>query len=347
MAVKWGVIGAGGIAVRRTIPEGIMSASNATLGAVMDVDGERAREVAAQFGDVPCFTSVQELLSCPDVDAVYIATPNSLHVEQTLAAIEAGKDALVEKAVALSVEEAEQVADSAAARGVKLASGFMMRYHGAHRKIRDLIASGALGTPVMGRAQLSCWYPPIEGAWRQDPALGGGGSFMDMGSHCLDLLEMFFGKTTAVQALTGRLVHDYASEDSAVALLRFESGAIGVVDCCFNIPDASSKNVLEVYGSSGSIRCEGTVGQGPGGTAVMSLEGDAGDYDAQQQRTEEGDQVMEYDEVNTYRCEIEEFSRAIEEGADPPVSYEDGIWNLRVCLAVYESAESGRVVALA
>src|SRR3972149_1587138 len=99
MGVNWGVIGAGGIAMRRTIPEGIMRASNARLVAVMDIDADRVRTVSEKFGKVPYFTSIEPLLERDDVEAVYIATPNEMHAAQTRAAIEAGKCALVEKPV--------------------------------------------------------------------------------------------------------------------------------------------------------------------------------------------------------------------------------------------------------
>ncbi|MDH7503739.1 MAG: Gfo/Idh/MocA family oxidoreductase [Verrucomicrobiota bacterium] len=96
--------------------------------------------------------------------------------------------------------------------------------------------------PVFARAQLSCWYPQIPGAWRQDPAQGGGGAVMDMGGHCIDLLEMFFGPVSAVSCFTNRTVHNYPSEDSAVALLKFANGALGVVDTFFCMPDECSRN---------------------------------------------------------------------------------------------------------
>ena len=341
MSVKWGVIGAGGIAMRRTIPEGIMAAPNAELVAVMDADEGKARAVSEQFGGVPCFTSVEDLLGLPQVQAVYIATPNYVHLEQTQAAVAAGKHALVEKPVALDLTGALEVARAAEAKGLKLGSGFMMRYHGAHRKIKEMIERGDLGTPVMGRAQLSCWYPPIEGAWRQKPELGGGGAFVDMGTHCIDLLEMLMGPAVEVSALVGNLVHPYDSEDSALVLARFRSGALGVVDSFFNMPDEASRNVLEVYGSLGSIRCQGTVGQTPSGEALVTLLERVGGYEARQERKIEADRPLEYERVNTYMAEIQEFSRAVEEDAEPPVSYRDGIHSMKVCQAVYESARTG------
>jgi predicted dehydrogenase len=312
----------------------------------MDVDADRAHEVAAMFGGVRALARAEDLLDDPDVRAVYIATPPCVHAEQCIAALEAGKHVLVEKPVAMSAGEAAKVKRLARQKGLKLGTGFMMRHHGAHRKIAEMIRSGVLGTPVLGRAQLSCWYPPMAGAWRQDPKLGGGGSFIDMGNHCVDLLEMFLGRATEVCAFTGNLVHPYKAEDSAAVLLRFASGAMGFVDAFFNIPDAASANVLEVYGSRGSVRCEGTIGQGPGGRCLATIEGDAAGYDARQARPQQGSRELQYEQVNTYEAEIRDFSDAIENDREPTVTYDDGIWSMRVCEAVYRSARTGRAVKL-
>ncbi|NQT53757.1 Gfo/Idh/MocA family oxidoreductase, partial [bacterium] len=326
-------------------PEGILPARGAKLGAVMDVDAARAEAVGQAFGSVPWFTAIEPLLERDDVDAVYIATPTIAHAPQALAAIHAGKHVLVEKPVAMTAAEARRIATAAERKGVLAGTGFMMRHHGAHQKIKQLIADGAIGTPVMARAQLSCWYPPMAGAWRQDPALGGGGAFIDMGNHCFDLLEMFLGRTTEVHAFMGNRVHDYASEDTAVATFRFASGAFGVVDALFNVPDEAVGNVLEIYGSGGSIRCEGTIGQTPGGS-VRLVTTATGGYDAKQQRAAAKERVVRFRQVNTYRAEIEDFTRAVRTGGTPAVSVADGIWNMKVVDAAYRSARTGRAVKI-
>ena len=343
MSIGWAVIGAGGIASRRTIPEGILRARGAKLAAVMDIDRERARAASERFGGVPWFTEIEPLLARDDVRAVYIATPTIAHAPQALAAIAAGKHALVEKPLAMSAAEGRRIATAARRQGVLVGTGFMMRHHGAHQKIRQLIKAGAIGKPVLGRAQLSCWYPPIAGAWRQLPLLGGGGSFMDMGNHCFDLLEVFLGRTVEVHAFIANLVQGYPSEDTALVTFRFESGAMGVVDNLFNVPDEASKNVLEIYGSEGSLRCEGTIGQTPGGI-VRLVSVRAGGYDAKQRRAASRERLIRFPRINTYRAEIEDFTRAVATGARPAVPIEDGLWNMRVVDAAYRSARTGRTV---
>lgn len=344
MAVGWGVIGCGGIADRRTIPEGIIPAPGAELVAVQDVVEDRVKAVAEKYG-VPGFTDIDELLAAEGVDAVYIATPTFVHHEQTVAAARAGKHVLCEKPLAMTKQEIEDAIVVCEEQGVKLGTNFMMRFHACHQEIKRIIDAGELGTPVMGRAELTCWYPPIEGAFRQIQKLGGGGALIDMGNHCIDLLEFFFGRVERVSCFTGNLVQDYETEDTAVVLLDFVSGAKGFVDTLFNVPDAAARNMLEVYGSLGSLVTKGTIGQGSTGSISAILEGEGKGYDAQQQR-EAGaaEQIIEPEVVNMYEAAIQGFCDAIVNDTEPPVSADDGLWSHKVIEACYESARTGRTV---
>ncbi len=344
MKLKWGVIGSAGIARRRTIPEGITKAVNTELTAVYDINAEANAEVAEAHGARAC-ASEKELLET-DVDVVYIATPALEHYGQIQRAAEAGKHVLCEKPLSLTVQECDRALESCAAKGVQLGTGFMMRFHAQHQAALELLRGGRLGVPILGRAQLSCWYPPIPGAWRQDPEKGGGGSLMDMGGHCVDLLEMFLGRAKSVLCITDNRVQEYASEDTAVVLLEFESGAKGVVDCLFNIPDISSLNRLELYGSLGSILAEGTIGQGESGHMVARLESSSGDYAAAQTRETGGGILLNPSSVNMYRAEVEAFSQAVLDNTVPPVSGDDGRWSQIVLLACYESARTGKRITL-
>ncbi len=342
--IRWGVIGSTGIARRRTIPEGILPARNAQLVAVWSRNQAANAEVARQFGAEPV-GSIQELLAC-DLDAVYIGSPPGAHLEQTLACAAARKHVLCEKPLGLSVLEAETMAETCRRSGVVLGTALMMRFQAQHQAALELLREGRLGTPVFARAQLSCWYPPIPGAWRQTPETGGGGSLMDLGGHCLDLLEMFFGPIQTVSCMIGRTVHSYPSEDSAIVTVQFANGALGVVDAFFCIPDASSRNVLELYGSKGSILARGTIGQGNRGVMLAYLESGE-DYDARQARPSGAGTPIDPEPVNTYRAEIEEFSQALLGGRSPANDAELGLRNQRLLAACYESAASGRFDLLA
>ena len=342
--IKWGVIGSGGIARRRTIPEGITKSDQAELVSVYDINLEVNKEVAREFRAIAT-KNINELLES-GIDAVYVASPVSLHLEHVTVCAKAGKHILCEKPLGLTVEEAEKMISLCEDNGVLLGVGLMMRFMAQHKEALKFIQEGKLGKPVYARAQLSCWYPPMDGAWRQEPETGGGGSLADMGSHCIDLLEMFFGPVRKVSCFINNNVHTYNSEDSAVVLLLFENGAMGTVDTYFCIPDNSSKNMLELYGSKGSILAKGTIGQGDAGEMIAFLEGDDAGYDAEQKREKADGLVMSPDPVNTYQAEIDKFSKAILEGRVPENNAEIGLQNQRMIEACYKSARSGKVVEI-
>ncbi|MCC7374298.1 MAG: Gfo/Idh/MocA family oxidoreductase [Verrucomicrobiales bacterium] len=341
-ALRWGVIGSGGIARRRTIPEGILKAANAELVAVYSRDLENNAAVAREF-DCRAAASVPELLRS-GIDAVYMASPPGAHLEQVRACAQAGIHVFCEKPLGLTVTEAEAMLAACRQAGVQLGTAFMMRFSAQHQTAAALVREGRLGTLVLGRAQLSCWYPPIEGAWRQHPQTGGGGSLIDMGGHCIDLLEMFLGPVESVSCLLQRRVHDYPVEDSAVVSLRFRGGALGMVDAFFCIPDDASRNRLELYGTKGNVLAEGTIGQEALGTMVATLTPDTQGYDARQAREPVQSTPIDPPPVNTYRTEIEAFGDAILRGIDPEPSGEAGLHSQRVLAACYQSAATGRLI---
>ena len=344
LKVKWGVIGACGIADRRTIPEGIIPAKNAELVAIMDVDEKRLKNVAKKYGNVRCYTKEEDLLENREVEAVYIATPTYLHHKQVLLTAKAKKHILCEKPMAMNLKQAQEMIEVCKKNKVKLTLDYMMRYHSYNRKIKEMIDEGKLGKLVMGRAQLTCWYPPAKGAWRQKPALGGGGSLIDMGTHCIDLLEMFMGEVGEVFCYINSLVQNYPVEDTAVVLLKFKNNALGLVDNHFNIPDASSENRLEIYGSRGSILAKGTIGQDSSGCIVGRIEKEGKGYEAAQKREEVKEEEISLKPMNMYQSEIEDFDKCILEDTEPSFKGEDGLRNLKIVLSAYESVKKGKPV---
>ncbi len=342
--IRWGVIGSGGIARRRTIPEGMVPAANAQLVGVFDRNVRSNQEVAQAFG-VPAFASPEELLAA-EVDAVYVATPVYAHAQNVSQCLKAGKHVLCEKPLGVSVAETQPLVSLAASQHRQLGVGLMMRFHSQHQEARKIIEEGKLGKPVYSRAQLSCWYPPLPNAWRQNPSQGGGGSLADMGVHCIDLLEMLLGPVVSVTCHISSLVHSYGSEDSAVATLVFENGALGTVDTFFCIPDEGSKNVLELYGSAGSILAKGTIGQGSQGEMTFYSRPDGQGYDAQQVRDLGRGIALNPPPVNIYRAEIEEFSQALLDGRESALAGDRGFRSQKILEACYESARTSKSVSV-
>lgn len=345
--VRWGVIGCGGIAKRRTIPEFKKMVSNAEIISVMDISAEAAKAVVQEFGVPHHCTTEKELLS-QDIDAVYIATPQNVHCRQTVQAAEAGKHILCEKPIAISLKEVDQMEAACKKTKVKFMLGFCMRNNMYNKKARELVQSGAIGQVVMGRAQLTCWYPPIPGAWRQDASISHGGSLLDMGTHCLDMLEWIMGaKIVEVAGFQNLMTHKYPTkiEDASTIVVRFDNGAHGIVDNYFNLPDAAAQNALELHGTKGSILATGTIGQDPTGKMFSILQPEETGYDPNQVRdVPVNREEYKLEGIGIYGQMVDIFSRCILEDKEPPITLEDGRHSVKVVLAIYQAVKEKRVV---
>lgn len=337
--IKFGIIGAGGIADRRTLP-GMLLSRYARPYAVMELDGGFAEALRVKYGAEKAYTDWRQLILDPEVEAVYIATPVMLHAEQAIFAARHGKHILLEKPVALTAAEGENVVSVCESAGVKCAAGFMMRRHAAHMKMRELIEQGKLGQLVSARAQLTCWYPKIEGVWRQDRTKSGGGALMDMGIHCIDLLQYITGsRVREAKGFTDNRTFDYNADDSSDVLLKLENGAVAFVDSHFNIPDEAAFCRLELYGTRGSILAQGTIGQTEGGVVRVTLCGDKG-YDASQNRAIEPTYTLDYTSLpyagNLYAKEIDALCSAIINDTAPDVPLSEAVQVQKIIEELYK-----------
>ena len=340
MKIKWGVIGCGGIADRRTLP-GMMLASNAELVAVMDANMAAAERCKEKYNAKYAFDNIEELLAIDEIQAVYIASPVFCHKEQAFAAADAKKDILIEKPVGLTSAEAEEIANYCEDKGIKLGVGFMMRFHTYHQKMKEVVASGKIGEVVSARAQLTCWYPEMENCWRQEMKLSGGGAMMDMGVHCVDLIRYITGlEVTEAAGLCGNQVFKYDVEDAGCVICRLENGATAYVDANFNIPDAAAKCKIEFYGTKGSIFAQGTISQIEGGDVEILVTDDSLGYDASQDRGEVKPMELNLELGNMYTKEIEAFGKAVAGEIDIPITAKDAIMSQKVIEAAYESSKS-------
>ena len=159
--VKWGILGAGGIADRRTLP-GMLDCEYSEIFAVMEVDPANAERLCEKYGAKFAYTSAEELISNPEVEAVYIASPINFHKSQVFAAAMAGKHILCEKPIALTVAECEEIENYCKNYDVLTATGFMMRFHGYHQEIKRLIAEGTIGRLVTAHS-LPAGIPKLRG----------------------------------------------------------------------------------------------------------------------------------------------------------------------------------------
>lgn len=310
--MKWCVIGAGGIADRRTIPA-ILEDKNSELVAVMDMVPATAEAIGKKYG-VKYFTSEKEMLESAECDAVYIGTPVFKHYEQAMLALSFGKHVFVEKPIAMNVEEGEKLLNAFKEKGKLLCVGYMMKYHNLHEKAKEIIKNGGIGSVNNVRAQFSCWYPDIKGAWRQNKALGGGGAIMDLAVHCIELVEDILGEEIVdVKSFYSTKTFSYEVEDSAVIIFKTESGVLGHIDVNFNIPDKASESKLELYGEKGYVLCTGTLAQEEKGK-LMHLYSPQGEYVAAQNRTTDKPEEFFGADSNLYLKQISKFSKAVTDG---------------------------------
>ncbi len=335
--LKWGVIGCGGIADRRTLP-GMMLTDNCELVAVMDTNSALAESVKEKYGAKYAFTTEDELLALKDVEAVYIASPVFCHKKQALAAVKAGKHILLEKPLGLTVKDSQEIIDACKASNIKLGVGFMMRYHAYHQAMKELLSKGTLGNIVSMRAQFTCWYPEIEGAWRQDKSKSGGGALIDLGVHCIDLL-MYISGLQAVECMgyAETQTFKYNVDDSASLIMKMNNGALAYVDVNFNMPDSSAKCPLEFYGTKGSMIATGTLSQEEGGQVeVLVCPEDMG-YDAQQNRSLVEPMSLEAEFGNMYAKELSAFADSVLNDTAPPVNGENTLLVQKIIEAIYSS----------
>ena len=268
-SVAWGIVGFGWVA-RDYMAPGIRAAGH-RLVAVAD-PGEASR-AAAEAEGARAYARLEDLVNDPEVEAVYVATPNHLHREAIEALAGSGKAILCEKPMAASLDEA--VAMVAALRGGETFYGtaFDQRHHPAHRAMRDAIRAGRLGTVTAIRIVYACWLPRAwtsfagQDNWRIDPAKAGGGALMDLAPHGLDLVDFLLDESIHdLAALTQARAQDYAVDDGALLIGRTPSGVLANLHVAYNCPDALPRRRLEVSGTKGLLTAIDTMGQVAGGT---------------------------------------------------------------------------------
>ncbi len=225
MTIRIGLLGYGFIA---DLHARAAAAVGAPVVAVAGHHGGRAREFAGRHGIARSGEDWEELVAAPDVDAVVIGTPNSLHHPQAMAALAAGKHVLVDKPMAIGVARAGEMRDAAAAAGLVLATGHMWRYRDEVVALRDRIAAGELGRVVRTRGYgiHAGWGPS---GWFTDPALSGGGALIDMGIHAIDTVRFLLGDPWAVR-VRASMGHEFSAPGAAGATSSVDTDAVVLID---------------------------------------------------------------------------------------------------------------------
>ena len=252
--IRWGIIGCGNVTEVKSGPA-FQKARGSQLVAVMRRNAKLAEDYARRHQVPTWYDNAESLIEDKNVDAVYIATPPSSHKEYALAVARAGKPVYVEKPMAINYSDCQEMIQACAKANVPLFTAFYRRALPRFLKIKSFIDEGQIGN-VRG-VNLRLWQPPsIEdqhGAvqWRVDPSIAGGGYFVDLGSHMIDLLQYMLGPIRSVVGLSSNQGTFYAVEDTVSATFAFESGVQGVGFWCFCASEKA--DVTEIIGSHGTI----------------------------------------------------------------------------------------------
>jgi 1,5-anhydro-D-fructose reductase (1,5-anhydro-D-mannitol-forming) len=224
--LNWIVIGIGDIAIRRVIPA-IQAEPRSRLYGLVTRNPQKAASYEAKV-----WSSLDQALSDPAVDAVYVATPVFLHAPQTIQSFRAGKHVLCEKPMAMNEAEARSMVQAAEESKRIFGAAFYRRAYPKVLRAKQLLQAGAIGQPVL--AELTChgWLDGKESdrSWLIDPAKAGGGPLYDIASHRIDVLNFLFGQPLRVNAHLSNAVHRYAVEDNATVIIEYADGVRGIVD---------------------------------------------------------------------------------------------------------------------
>lgn len=330
MTVRWGLIGASTIA-RQFVIGAIRAGGEGDAVAVMSSSPERAASYAKENGIAESFSSLDELLAA-NIDAVYISTTNELHLEQALAAAKAGKHVLCEKPLALTSADARKMVAACRTAGVELATNHHLRNAGAHRAMREAIASGRIGKPVAARVFHSVYLPEHLQGWRLTKPEAGGGVVLDITVHDADTLRFVLGDDPVeISAFTqsGGMAGN-GLEDGAMCIWRFRSGIIAQSHEGFTTKFADTG--FEVHGSEGSLYAKDVMTQKPVGSVLL--------------RTARGEEELSFDREDLYARSLRAFHAAIRGEGRPAATGEDGVWSLACAEAALQSARSGRAVRI-
>lgn len=256
--VRWGMIGCGAVAEVKSGP-GFYKAARSTLLGVTSADPAMTASFAARHNVPRPYPTPEALLADPEIDAVYIATPPAWHKPLALAAAAAGKHVYVEKPMALRFDECQEIIDSCAHNQVRLFVAFYRRAMPRFLKVKQWLEEGTIGAVrsvrvVQHQPPAPEDLSPATLPWRLKPEVAGGGKFLDMGVHTLDILDFWFGPMEQVHGIAANRAGLYEVEDTVGALWRHADGVIGSGAWCY--VGADRRDEVQILGETGRIELE-------------------------------------------------------------------------------------------
>ena len=335
MALQAGFVGCGNITDTH-----VRAAREAGLGiaAFQGRDPAKAAAMAARYGG-RAYESYEEFLGHRPMDLVVIGTPSALHAEEGIAAAERSLHVLVEKPIDVTLEKGQALVAAADRAGVKLGVLFQDRLKPDLVRLREFIAGGGLGKVLLASARVK-WHRPPEyysgSRWRGRRALDGGAALINQGVHTVDLLLWLLGDVTRVKGVTATSLHAIESEDIALALLEFASGARATLEATTAAWPGYPRRV-EISGTEGTVVVEGDL------VVAADLRQPAPRLVSTGSEGAASASSATVADATPHRRMIEDFVRAIETKGTPVCDGREGLRSVAVVEAVYRAAREGGV----
>jgi predicted dehydrogenase len=319
--LPFGLIGCGDIAQKRVAPA-LRDSQACELIGMSRARAELAESFAKEFGARRWYADWRELLRDEEIRAVYIATPVNLHTEQTIAAAESGKHVLCEKPMALNVAECDRIIDACRRNNVTLGVAYYRHFYPVVRRIKEIIQSGEIGTPVVAQVNAFEWFDPEPSnprRWLLNRKQSGGGPMFDFGCHRIEVLLDLFGNIEEVKATTTNSFFKREVEDVAAATFQFEQGTCATLTVAHSAVEP--QDTLAVFASHGSVHVP-VLNEGK--LRVMS---------------EAGERIESHPPAaNIHQPLIDDFARAVLEKRQPIVTGEIGRAVAEIEDRIYDAA---------
>jgi len=253
--VRWGIIGCGNVTEVKSGPA-LQKVAHSGLVAVMRRDGTRARDYARRHGVRAWYDDAGKLIDDPNVDAVYVATPPSTHKHYALAAVAAGKPVYIEKPMAMNAAECAEIVRAGEAANVPVFVAYYRRRLPRFLKVQELLRENAIGTPrivnvLVHTPHEARYRDPDNLPWHVRPEISGGGLFVDIGCHTLDLLDFLIGPVTSVGGHTSNQQRAYPAEDAVAMSFAFGNGVLGTG--LWNFGSYANEDRIEIIGDAGRL----------------------------------------------------------------------------------------------
>ena len=325
--IRYGIIGFGLHAVRRLMP-GFATATSSQVTALSRRNLTKAQQSAAEHKVLYAYDSPTSLCRCTEVDAVFIATPNSSHLNNVRIATESGKPVLCEKPMGLNADECKRMVEAARTAHVILGVAQIFRFARSIISLRERVAAGQIGKPVLVRSEFSFPGRTHARLWLAEKSIAGGGPLIDTGVHCVDALRFVLDDEivrVAAHTSSDRLSGDV--EAAAVLSLSFARGTLGSVLVSTR---AEYRTPMEIVGEEGVLHADNAFSVSDPVEIKLRRQGKVVDR-----------QVVS--NADAYARQIDAFSAALELGVQFPVSGEEGWQNQEVLDAAYRSARTERI----